>query len=367
MKEAIYKKMNSPNALNEIYKQANIDSLLLIEKYWRDKHIYRFSIPFNELDEKQRDFYIKIFAEKIVSASEAFFNIELQYYQCYNCKKVVFFKAGDEMEYRLTVEIPYMSRSDYYDLICKINNLVDHDGFSTLFANNEPNNLQIFLTIETNSNYEEIKQLVDENNLKILNSKGFDELIAESITFRRYNCMALPKPLSSDIINGIFEPLCFFAEKKDLEEQGYILDKEIEKPKIFISYPHGSKEIVHSVTDYLEKIGVNIWIDKKELLPGDNILDGVLHGFKECDMFLLFISKSTLKADFAKFEILEAMNKVIYHKKEWFIVKIDDVEPNDIHEGLRNYMYYDFSINKDIEDLAKTLSKKIDKISKSKL
>lgn len=64
---------------------------------------------------------------------------------------------------------------------------------------------------------------------------------------------------------------------------------------------------------------------------------------------------------FAKHELLSFFDKVIYQQstdKPWFIVKLDQVNPNDIMFGLGNFKYIDYK-NHTIEEIAQAIEKKL--------
>lgn len=156
--------------------------------------------------------------------------------------------------------------------------------------------------------------------------------------------------------------ICFFAESDKLEEQGYApVKKKKSVPKLFISYPHGSKDIVYKITDYLVEHNFDVWIDKNEILPGDSFFKAISDGFYEADFFLMFISKASINANYAKEEIQHIIDNKIKQNKSFFVIKLDDVHSNDIMQNLDNYMYYDFSVNNDLEELAETIKIKIDR------
>ena len=50
---------------------------------------------------------------------------------------------------------------------------------------------------------------------------------------------------------------------------------------------------------------------------------------------------------------------MIKKKMNWYIVKLDDVNPDDILPSLSDYKYYDFNINNDINNLCKDISKQV--------
>lgn len=351
--------------MNSIERQllnspANNQMREIISYYWRPG-VYRFGVPFNNFVKKKDEKLIPFLALTLAQVLEIDYNIEFGYDICYNKEKVQYYCRGIKMKYCYTIEIPYMQRSNYYQFVLDINNLVDADGIVSLFVNNIPSQLTIYLVIESNINAEAIEALISDNNLKLLRNKGYNELWDEMYQYRRFNSFTLSPVLEMDTLKAIFDWLCFFSEQSEFENRGYVFDSGYNKPKIFISYPHGSKDIVHEMIDSFDRCGLHVWIDKREILPGDNILTAIQQGMKGSDLSVIFLSRETLKGQYAKYELNNIFNKVIRDSMKWFLVKIDDVDVNEICDGLNNYLYYDYSEDPDITNLTETIVKKLNR------
>ena len=50
---------------------------------------------------------------------------------------------------------------------------------------------------------------------------------------------------------------------------------------------------------------------------------------------------------------------MVKKKMNWYIVKLDNVNPDDILPSLSDYKYYDFNNNKNINELIYSINKKI--------
>ena len=77
-------------------------------------------------------------------------------------------------------------------------------------------------------------------------------------------------------------------------------------------------------------------------------------------MAILFLSKEIIDSNLSQFE-LEKSN-MIKKSMGWFIVKLDDVNVEEIMPSLGNYLYYDFNENNDIEMLTETIIKRINSL-----
>jgi len=63
---------------------------------------------------------------------------------------------------------------------------------------------------------------------------------------------------------------------------------------VFISYQHTDKEFARKLHDVLQEKGIRVWLDEKQMLPGDDKYERIDHGIKNWDKVLLCCSKSSL-------------------------------------------------------------------------
>ena len=73
----------------------------------------------------------------------------------------------------------------------------------------------------------------------------------------------------------------------------------------------------------------------------------------------MFISNFTTTAQFAAFELKTIWNQLIRTSGKWFIVRLDDTDPENIYTGLGQYRYIDYRNNDDLENLIKELARKL--------
>lgn len=280
----------------------------------------------------------------------------------YNVKNIIFYKVGIKMPlpFTYTLKIPYECRSQYLPAIKELNKVVPLSGCITLFVDNNPYHLEAFLVIESPSMQREIEQIIQKYSMKQVYQKGLSEFIAE-MADRKWNSVNIPSGDDMHVeIN--FKSQFFFAEKKDLESKGYHSETEIARPRLFISYCHADKKVVSEIVSYMQTHGLYCWWDEQEIDFGDSIVERVHAGVRDCSLAIIFISKATGTALFAQHELRTFMQERIYHKKEWFIVRLDSVNPNDVIEGLLGYKYYDFFNDHDVSRLAEKVSRKLEKI-----
>jgi hypothetical protein len=63
----------------------------------------------------------------------------------------------------------------------------------------------------------------------------------------------------------------------------------------FISHSHADKAFAHALYDRLQAQGIRCWLDEHQLLPGDDLHDGIDRGIRLWDKVLLCASESSLK------------------------------------------------------------------------
>lgn len=130
--------------------------------------------------------------------------------------------------------------------------------------------------------------------------------------------------------------------------------------KIFISYCHADKQTVLNAVDLMELRGLDIWMDKKEIDLDDHILESTVRSIKQCDLAVLFISQACLRSP--QKALSRTVSCILRLSPHWCIVKLDEVDPDEVFPSLGDYLYYDFPENPDMEMLVDSIEKKIQKI-----
>ena len=181
-------------------------------------------------------------------------------------------------------------------------------------------------------------------------------------TGRRFNVKYIPANIDKRHIELIFKNTFLFSEESALKELGYNSSVNYKRKKLFVSYSHANKKIVYSITDKLENYGINLWIDKKSIEFGDNITRSICSGINESDLAILFLSKEIIDSNFSQFELENIISNMIKKSMGWFIVKLDDVNVEEIMPTLGNYLYYDFNENNNIEMLTETIIERINSL-----
>ena len=90
--------------------------------------------------------------------------------------------------------------------------------------------------------------------------------------------------------------------------QGY-LGSALQFYSCFISYSHKDKVFARRVHDALQGRGIRCWLDEKQMLPGDDIYEGVDRGIRLWDKVLLCCSEHALTGWWVDDEIDRAFDK----------------------------------------------------------
>jgi hypothetical protein len=114
------------------------------------------------------------------------------------------------------------------------------------------------------------------------------------------------------------------------------------KHKVFISYASEDTEIAQRLYDDLKNVGVEFWLDRQSLTPGENWKLEIEKALKESTIFLALISsKSTTKEGFTQKELKRAL-EILDEKPEGDVfiipVRVDDCP---ISVRLQDYQWID--------------------------
>ncbi len=109
-------------------------------------------------------------------------------------------------------------------------------------------------------------------------------------------------------------------------------------PKVFIS--HASEDKKRFVLDFATKLrnnGIDAWLDKWEMLPGDSLIDKIFEeGIKNADAMIIILSKNSVSKKWVKEELNAGFIKKIEKNTKLIPVIIDDCE---IPESLKSTVW----------------------------
>jgi len=142
---------------------------------------------------------------------------------------------------------------------------------------------------------------------------------------------------------------------------------------VFISYARGDLDTANRLRDDFEDAGIKIWLDKENLLPGQDWKLAIREAMEESDFLIILLSSHSLKKrGYIQKEMRMALDLLgEFPKGKTFIipVRIDDCKPED--EELRNLQWADLfpSYENGLNKILKVLlpDKKIDSGDKNDL
>lgn len=98
------------------------------------------------------------------------------------------------------------------------------------------------------------------------------------------------------------------------------------RPLVFLSYSHRDTAFVDRLVPALERRGIEVWRDVKQIRGGQSITKRVEDGLRKADYYLLVLSTNSLGSPWVDLEYRTALNMSISLKKtEWIIPVVTDV------------------------------------------
>ncbi len=290
--------------------------------------------------------------------------LKASYQILYNQAIAVLTLGGISVQYEVVLDLPYGQREKTYQFLFEINQLIKENGALIVFINNMVYNLEFKVFISATSNIEQVKKLIEQSGWKSDGKQGYKELFNDAMVLRKYKVTTLPYISNYSYFRELIELQFQFRSETELEEKGYHLRERTESLHIFISYSHKDKQFVYPLVGALDDAGLNVWIDRKNIDVGDNILNSVAQGLKEHDLGIVFLSKNYLTSSFSQFELSDLLREMIVQQKNIFPVKLDDVNVEDVFHGLGGYKYYDYTEFPELEQFVVAVKRKLSVIQK---
>ena len=123
--------------------------------------------------------------------------------------------------------------------------------------------------------------------------------------------------------------------------------------KAFIS--HASDDKDRFVIDFAKKLtanGVDTWLDKWEMLPGDSLVDKIFEeGISEADIFIIVLSRNSVDRPWVQEELNAGFVKRVSNKCKVIPIVLDDCKvpeclQSTIWEKIEDYNSYDESLRR---------------------
>lgn len=132
--------------------------------------------------------------------------------------------------------------------------------------------------------------------------------------------------------------------------------------KVFLCHAHSDKGAVFALSDRLTKDGVDVWLDKKSLLPGQEWEYEIRKAVRESDVVVVCLSKQFNQAGFRQKEVRLALDTAMEQPEgEIFIIPARLDECNAL-ESLKRWHWVDLFDADGYEYLLRALHKRADKV-----
>ena len=112
-------------------------------------------------------------------------------------------------------------------------------------------------------------------------------------------------------------------------------------PSVFLSHSSLDKEIVRRIATRLGECGVDVWLDERELTPGDTILEHVSDSIQYVDFVAVILSRSALASPWVKKELSMAMTREIQEQRKTVLPIL--IEECEIPDFLADKLYANFT------------------------
>jgi hypothetical protein len=93
---------------------------------------------------------------------------------------------------------------------------------------------------------------------------------------------------------------------------------------VFVSHSSDDKEsLIEPIVEDLEKCYINVWLDKKKILPGDNLRKSIFRdGLDKADVALIFFTENSLKSSWVDREIKHVLREEVKKGNDFDLSKI---------------------------------------------
>ena len=93
---------------------------------------------------------------------------------------------------------------------------------------------------------------------------------------------------------------------------------------VFISYPSQNKPLADAICAKLESNNIRTWIAPRDILPGQNYAEALLHAIDSCKIFVLVFSDNTNKSPHIMSEVQRAFN----NNRIIIPFRVENIEPS---------------------------------------
>ena len=129
--------------------------------------------------------------------------------------------------------------------------------------------------------------------------------------------------------------------------------------RLFISYSHKDSKTVISIVRKLALSGYKIWMDAKDIVPGENFILKIAEGVHHSDVYVIFLSKASTDSNYVMAELSYAVKRAIEEPQFKIIpILLENVSIPDVISHL-NYINATSITSSIIHQINNTLRKEI--------
>lgn len=110
---------------------------------------------------------------------------------------------------------------------------------------------------------------------------------------------------------------------------------------VFISHASEDKDrFVLKFSEYLLKKGIDVWLDKWEMLPGDSLVDKIFEvGLKSSSAVIVVLSQNSIMKPWVREELNTAVINRINRKSILIPIILDNLQRDEIPQSLHNIVW----------------------------
>lgn len=128
--------------------------------------------------------------------------------------------------------------------------------------------------------------------------------------------------------------------------------------KLFLSHSSADKSLVREIKSQLHDF-LDCWLDERQLIPGESVVNVLERAVSESDLLILFISRNSLHSNWVNSEIEWALEKELKLGKPFLIpIVLDDSKPP---KSIESKLYFTLSSQSenDVKSLSDELNEKL--------
>ncbi len=128
----------------------------------------------------------------------------------------------------------------------------------------------------------------------------------------------------------------------------------------FISYARSDMEVVRRIVLALERAGISIWLDTKNIAPGNNFAEAIREAIERATAYVYVASRNSASSKYMELELMAAL-RAKRSTLSIFPIILDDAGVDGLPAWLRPYQWIDLreSFDAGVQTLVSALSKDV--------